>query len=785
MSMDAPLLRHGPIPVPRSTLIGREREVSDITALLHRDDVPLVTVTGPGGVGKTRVAMHVATRVATAFADGAVFVDLSVARDPDDVVPTIARAMGLADEGVASDAEQIFGTLASRSLLLVLDNFEQVVASASDVADLLVTSPEVKVLATSRVSLRLSFEYDYPLTPLGATDAMLLFEQRARRVVSGFALSDENSPIIEAICQRLDGLPLAIELAAARVAVLPPKALLARLERALPLLTGGSRDLPDRLRTMRNAIAWSHNLLTTEERVLFRRLAVFEGGFSLDGAEDVAVSPSSIRGGYGALHGSPGILQISTLDGVASLIDKSLVTQPGAHGDQPRYRMLETIREFGLERLMASGEEGAVRTAHARFALDQAVRQRARLFSPDCEDALARLELEHDNMRSALRWAEATKDLELGVGLTGALASFWIFRGHFREGRRWHEIWLERIPEEMATVRAASLARCGWLAVLQGDVTAARSILNNALDTARASQAEVHVASAMLAMGFVDLQLDSHDSAISWTTQALERYRELEDFADEAPFFVGLALAHLGQIHVNRREARVAREHIEQAIGIQRSLGFVWGLGDALRLLGHVDRQLGDHNAAREHYREAMVLGRNVHDPRMMSETVAGVAALLIAKREFEHAARLFGVVAAMRRSIGTLESGWGPAEYEQNIALVREALAPDAFDRCWGEGVRLSFADGVSEAITRCDGLDGPETPASVMPEPVMAAGLTDRELDVLRLLVQGKSDKEIADALYLSPRTVGGYVSSLLAKFDVETRTAVAVLAVRQGHV
>jgi DNA-binding CsgD family transcriptional regulator len=613
---------------------------------------------------------------------------------------------------------------------------------------------------------------------LSQFDSVRLFIERARAVKPDFAVDNENAPAISEICWRLDGLPLAIELAAARAAALPPEAMLSRLDRALALLTVGPRDRPERLRTMRAAIAWSYDLLSDVEQALFRRLAVFEGGFSLDAAEAVAIHPLNMSE---ATTGLPAHLPISALDGIESLIDKSLVLQVGTQGREPRYRMLETIREFGLEALAASGEERTIRAAHAAFACLQAASLRAQLYSDDCENALARMELEHDNMRSALRWAAATDDLDLGLRLTGVLASFWTFRAHFREGRRWLDYWLERTPPDATSVRAANLARSGWLAVLQGDVEAARSILLEAVDAARTAQAHLPVASAMLALGFVDLQRRDHESAISWTTESLEQFRRLADITYEASPFVSLALSHLAQIHINQGDAATAATYVEQAIELQRSLGFRWGMGDSLRLRAHADRYLGNPEEARAHYKESLELGCSLGDPRMISEAMAGVAALAAAHGAFEPAARLYGVVAVMRR-FGTLTGGWDPDEYERSVALVRDALAPDAFARCWSAGERLPVTEGVAEAISLCDTLGEPA--ADMEPaDPSAELALTEREAEVLNLLAQGMSDRQIADALSLSPRTVGGYVTKLLTKFNLESRTAAAVFAVRHG--
>jgi predicted ATPase/class 3 adenylate cyclase len=568
------------LPISPTALLGREREVTEIRALLDQA-ARLVTLTGPGGTGKTRLSLQVAADLLDHFEDGAYFVELAPLSDPALVPSTIGQALGVRDAGGRPVLETLKAYLKSKSLLLVLDNFEQIVMAAPVVADLLAASPGLRVLATSREPLRLRAEQEYAVPPLALPDArdpltpealrgyaaVALFVERAVAIRADFALTNENASAIAEICARLDGLPLAIELAAARVRLLTPRAMVARLERRLPLLTGGARDVPARQQTLRDTIAWSYDLLDDLERRLFRRLAVFVGGWSLEAADRVC--------------GQDNHFGVEILDGLDSLVSKSLVRQADDSGREPRFSMLETIREYARERLDASEEAPIVQHGHFRFLLDLARSGDAKLRGAEQGEWLARLEQEHDNFRAALDWSRTTATAgQAALELAATLAWFWFLRGHFGEGRRWLESALSENQEAPAPLRAKTLNGAGNLAWAQGDFERAELLHK----------------------------------------EALGLFRESADIGG-----VAFTLGRLGQIPQSRGDYHRAAELFEESLSLFREVGDVWGIPSALYWLGSVTYAQGHTARAKALYEEGLSLYRTIGDRRGMAYQLRGL----------------------------------------------------------------------------------------------------------------------------------------------------------------
>jgi predicted ATPase/class 3 adenylate cyclase len=637
LAVDFPALRTlesfpNNLPVQPTPLIGREREVVTGRGLLQHPEARLVTLTGPGGVGKTRLGLQIAADLLREFPDGTFFVDLAPVISADLVIPSIAKTLSVREAANRPILDSLKEYLRDRQLLLVLDNFEHVLASAAQVADLLSTCLRLKVLVTSREALHLRGERQFPVPPLSLPDrsrgesvdqltryeAIRLFLERAQAAKPELAISDRNVYAIVEVCHRLDGLPLAIELAAARVNVFSPQALLARLEHRLATLTSGPRDLPVRQQTLRQAIAWSYDLLTPDEQMLYRRLAVFVGGCTLTAAEAVVAG------------GGPD-LNLDVVNGMASLVDKNLLRQEETAGDL-RFRMLETIREHALERLITAGEVDRFQRAHGEYYLVLAEQAEPGLLAGWRQaEWLDRLQEDHDNLRAALSWFTRRGPADHGLRLATALSRFWRIRGYFSEGReRMAELLALPAARTRSPARAKTLHSAGLFASHQGQYVEARALFEESLDIYRELGDTGGIGWALIDLGIVTRYEGNHLAARSLLDESLVLVKQAGDTKGMAA-----ALGNLGLIARDQGDAAAAETHLDQSLALWRQLGDRVGIGWTLTGLAMVARTLGKFDIAQARIAESLAVWRELGDRQNAANVLNTAAHLALDQGEY------------------------------------------------------------------------------------------------------------------------------------------------------
>jgi predicted ATPase len=726
------------VPIPRNPLIGRERELELARKLLLSDDVGLVTLTGPGGIGKSRLGIEIALELRDRFRDGVYMVGLESITDPDLVIPTIAKTVGLAEAaGGPSWADLLKRYLRNKQVLLLLDNFEQVLPAAPRIADLLESCPEAKILVSSRASLHLRAEKELPvpplaipplglapdLQPLSQYSAVQLFIQRAQGVHPDFQVTNENAPAVAEICHRLDGLPLAIELASARSRLLSPQALLVRLEHRFELLRGGTRDLPERQHTLYSAIDWSYNLLNEDERRLLRRLSVFAGGWTLEGAEAVCYTE--------------GEQPMEALDGLEILTDNSLLRAPeGVDGDT-RLRMLETIREFAHERLTGSGEADAIHDRHARYFLSIAERAETEMRQSARQAWYQRLEAELDNFRAAMDWLLEHDQSELALRIGMALWIFWWTRGYRREGLQWLEKGLASTGSVTEAVRAKALNRAGFLTrdlgdyaravvmlqeslalwrqiddqagialsldnlgttvMRQGDYAGATVMLEEALDLRRRLSDQHGTYATLHNLGLVASWQGSNERAIELYGESLALARVAQDDHN-----LGIILTNLGEQYSHQGDCERAEACYAEAASIYQRLGNRAGEADVMRNRGVIALKQSDYTRASDLLVETILAFQEMDDRENTIWAIEALAAVAKEQHLSDRAARLLGASDSLRQTVGVARAHIDQVDFDACLASVRGQLGEGAFGVAWAEGSRMTFEQTVAYAVDR-----------------------------------------------------------------------------------
>jgi predicted ATPase/DNA-binding XRE family transcriptional regulator len=667
---------------PTGTLVGRDEDVVQIVGLLRDRRVRLLTLIGPGGVGKTVLAQRVAAVLAAAFRHGVAVVDLTPERDADGVVRAIARAVGVRDSDRRPLAERLRLALAERETLLVLDGCERAAEAAATVGDLVAACPRLAVLATSRVRLALSQEHEFRVSPLAPPHAAALFVERARRVQPDLRLDDDSAAIVADVCRQLDGLPLAIELAAARVTHLPLAAIEDRLRRRLDLLSGGRRDLPIRQQRMRDAIAWSDDLLEPSARSFLRQLSIFAGSWSLEAAEAVANPAHEV------------------LDGLRVLVESSLVIAMDAAGE-PRYRMLDTIHDYAAEQLAASGEEAVLQNRHAAYFVRLAELAEPALQDRNQERWRRRLEQDHDNLRAALAWLFNSGRVEDGLRLAGAIWRFWQLRGDVREGRRWLEEGLSRATPVAASVRAKALWGASWLAHYQGDYQRTITLSEEHLALARAAADALGIRNALTGLGMAAVAEGRSGEAVRLLQDALAACLPLGESWHRATSLLNLGIAAL-----------LAGDLVRAAGLFDDALTRYQQRGDAVfaartrQHLGYVKLHQGDPAGAERGFVDSLRAFVDLDEKPGIADGLEAMAAVRAELGAPLAAGQLLGAAETVRLALGLTAHGYLRPLWEPSVSVAAARLGAEAWDVATRTGRAWSLEQAVERAVSRATGV-------------------------------------------------------------------------------
>jgi predicted ATPase/DNA-binding CsgD family transcriptional regulator len=836
----------GNLPAQPTALIGRASALEATLRRLRDDGARLLTLTGPAGVGKTRLAIAIAEAVRSNYPDGAWFVDLAPLSDPDLVPSAIIQTLGIHPAPDQTPQEALPRALRDRHLLLLLDNFEQILPAATVLAELLATCPDVAIIATSREPLHLRWERELPVPPLAVPEdedapdpatlavipAVALFVERARANTPDFALDAENASHVAAICRHLDGLPLAIELAAARLRTLPLATLRDRLDRRLDLLTDGPRDAPARQRTLRAAIDWSYDLLIPSEQAHFRRLSVFVGGCALESIAAVCAPANNL-----------GLDLVASLE---SLVGKGLLRLEAASAGEPRYRMLELIREYAAEQLRSAGEEQLIRAAHAKTFLQLAETLNAALFSPQHGALLDRLEREHDNFRAAFTYYIATGDVQHGLRLGAALVWLWCLRGYLDEA--WNRLTTvldlaRRSQAEPTPALAQALWGAGNVRSRQADYATAQPYLDESLAMSRSLGDVRTVASLLTSQAAALYERGNYADAHAPLREVVEIAQQANDDR-----LAAAVQGHLGQLALTEGSLatahhhftlslalfervgdpqRVARSHeflgriahyqgdyvtgqrlLERSLAGFRAVGYIQGIANALTALGQLSIDCGDRAASIAYFAEALTLA-NMLGQRDLAWLLSGIAALADAQGERQEALHLLGADDALLAATGSVSPASVVASRDRLLVTIRQELAQEVVEAILSEGRALPIDAAllIAGRVTK----PSPERSPLALPHPErdnradtrrhrltlvptsaqpllktpdrLPAGLTAREAEVLRHLATGNTNREIAIALSLSEKTIARHLSNIYAKLDVPSRAAATAFALREG--